>query len=68
MTYKEYVLAYVKMIRHPRAGQAHLVYYHMDLLQHLAEDALARDWAAASQWSQGTLDAIEAGTYTWQDT
>ena len=59
MTYKEYMFAYLKMVRDPRAGQAHLIYYHMEHLPQVAEDALSRDWTAARRWWQGTLDSIE---------
>ena len=67
MTYKEYMLAYLKMTRDPRAGQSQLIYYHMEHLQHIAEDALKRDWVVVRAWSQNTLDEIEKGTYSWQD-
>ena len=68
MSFKEYILAYIKMVRDPRAAQTQSVYYHLEHLQHLAEDALLRDWPAARSWSQNTLDEIEKGTYSWQDT
>ena len=67
LSYNEYVLVYVTMIRDPRANHMNDIKYHLEHLQHLAEDALARDWAHARQWSQDTLDEIEKGTYTWQD-
>ena len=65
MTNPDYMLAYLKMVRDPRAKQAHLVYYFMEQL--LAEDALLRHWGVARAWSQNTLDEIERGTYTWHD-
>ena len=68
MTFQEYILAYIRMVRDPRAAQSHLIYYHMEHLQNLAEDAIKRDWGAARSWSQSTLDDIEAGVYSWEDT
>ena len=68
MTYQEYILAYIKMIRDPRADQSHLVYYHLEHLQQMAEDALKRDWQAVRGWSQAVLDDIEKGSYNWADT
>ena len=55
MSFNEYILAYFKMIRDPRANQSHLIYYHVEHMQQLAEDALHRDWATARAWSQNTL-------------
>ena len=68
MTFNEYILAYLRMIGDPRANRSHLIYYHMERLQHLAEDASQREWAASRAWSQKTPDEIEAGSYMWQDT
>ena len=67
MTFNEYILAYIRMVRDPRADQMGNIYHHLEHLQHLAEDALARDWGCARAWSQDTLDDIEKGAYTWQD-
>ena len=67
MTYQEYVCAYLKMVRDPRANQSHLVYYHLEHLQQIAEDALKREWAATRDWSQKVLDEIEKGSYDWAD-
>ena len=67
MTFTEYILAYVKMIRDPRADQMGNIRAHLEHIQHLAEDAMARDWSGARGWSQQTLDDIEKGTYTWDD-
>ena len=67
LTFNEYVLVYIKMVRDPRANQNRDVYFHLEHLQHLAEDALARDWTCAREWSQETLDEIEKGSYTWED-
>ena len=67
LSFNEYMLAYIKMIRDPRADQMVDVHYHLEHLQHLAEDALYRDWASARAWSQETLDEIEKGSYSWED-
>ena len=64
MTYQEYVFAYIKMIK---GNQSHLVYFHLEHLQQLAEDALRRDWSVAGTWSQKVLDEIEKGLYEWAD-
>ena len=64
MSFKKYILAYIMMVRDPRAAQTQSVYYHLEHLQHLAENALLGDWPAARSSSQNTLD----GTYLWQDT
>ena len=68
MTYQEYMHAYLQLIRDPRANQSHLIYYHLEHLKNIAEDALTRDWYPIRAWSQTVFDAIEKGTYTWADT
>ena len=68
MTYQEYVHAYLKLMRDPRANQSHLIYFHLEHLHNIAEDALKREWAPIRAWSQKVFDDIEKGSYTWADT
>ena len=67
MTFHEYLVCYIKMVRDPRAGLAKQSDTLMEHLQQVVEDAATRDWPSVRRWSQVTFDAIENGTYDWAD-
>ena len=67
MTFNEYVVAYLKMIRDPRAEQGQVIDKHIEHIQQIVQDASVREWAVVRKWSQSIFDAIEGGQLTWQD-
>ena len=67
ISFNEYVVAFIKMVRDPRAGQLKNVDNLLEHLQQVAEDTLVRDWPSARRWSQETFDAIERGDHSWDD-
>ena len=67
MTFNEYVFAFLKMTRDPRANLTEDMGNLLLHLQQVAEDSILRDWSATRRWSQATFDAIERGDYTWAD-
>ena len=67
ITFHEYVVAFLKMVRDNRAN---LQQNHSHLLEHLqqvVEDAATRDWHAVREWSQGIFDAIGRDDLGWAD-
>ena len=67
VSYTEYVVAFLKMIRDPRANLTKLSDMLLEHLQQVVQDAATRDWSLVREWSQNTFDAIERGDYTWSD-
>ena len=67
LPFNEYMAAYLRMIRDPRADQEHLNEFHVEHLQQVCEDSMKRDWPMVRRWSQATLDDIEKGKYGWED-
>ena len=67
MTFHEYIVAFIKMIRDPKAELAGLNDFLLEHLQQVTEDAATRDWPSVRRWSQTTFDAVENGTTEWQD-
>ena len=68
MTYSEYMVAVIKLIRDPRHDQNEIP--RDTLLEHvqqIVEDSTSRDWSTVRRWSQATFDAVERGDYSWQD-
>ena len=68
MTFHEYTIAYLKMIRDPRAQLSSLSNILLEHLQQVVEDVEVRGWPSARTWTQSTFDDIERGDYTWDDT
>ena len=67
MTFNEYVVAYLKMIRDPRVDLHGMVDHHLEHLQQVTEDAATRDWPSVRRWSNAMFDAVEGGSIQWED-
>ena len=67
MTFHEYLIATIKMIRDPRAEQQDSNEHLLEHLQQVVQDAASRDWPSVRRWSQATFDAVELGTLDWAD-
>ena len=67
MSFHEYVVSYIKMLRDPRSGQFAMVEEHLEHLQHVVEDAAVMDWPSVRRWSHATFDDVEKGEYAWSD-
>ena len=67
MTFHEYLIAFIKMIRDPRAQQQDLADVHLEHLQQVIEDAAVRDWPSVRRWTQSAFDAVENGSLDWGD-
>ena len=67
MSFHEYIMSFIKMIRDPRAGLKDLMEVHLEHLQQVVEDAAVRDWSLVRRWSQSTFDAVENGSLSWSD-
>ena len=67
MSFHEYLICYIKMIRDPRAESQGMLDTHLEHLQQVIQDAAARDWPSVRRWSQSTFDAVENGSATWDD-
>ena len=67
MTFHEYLIAYIKMLRDPKADLADISDFLLEHLQQVTEDAATRDWPSVRRWSQATFDAVEGGSAVWQD-
>ena len=61
MTFHEYIVSFIKMVRDPRAGLHGLMDVHLEYLQQVVEDAAVRDWSSVRRWSQSAFDAVESG-------
>ena len=68
LTFTEYVVAFLKMIRDDRAKLQPCLIQLLAHLQQVVEDAATREWQAVREWSQGTFDGVERGEYGWDDT
>ena len=67
MTFNEYLVSFLKMLRHPKTAP---YFNHALLLEHLqqiVEDSLIREWSVVRRWSQAMFDKIEKGDHTWED-
>ena len=67
MTFHEYLIATIKMIRDPRAEQQDSNDHLLEHLQQVVQDAASRDWPSVRRWSQSTFDAVELGSLGWED-
>ena len=67
MTFHEYLICMIKMIRDPRADNQGLLDNHLEHLQQVIQDAAARDWPSVRRWSQSTFDAVEKGSASWDN-
>ena len=67
VSFHEYVICTIKMIRDPRAGNQDLLDSHLEHLQQVVQDAAVGDWPSVRRWSQSTFDAVERGAATWED-
>ena len=67
MTFNEYLVSFLKMLRHPKAAP---YFNHALLLEHLqqvVEDSLIREWSVVRQWSQAMFDEFEPGDHAWEN-
>ena len=67
MTFHEYMSCFIKMIRDPLADQARNSDTLLEHLQQVVQDVAVRDWRSVRRWSQHTFDAMENGSYWWED-
>ena len=67
MTFDEYIISYIKMIRDPRAEQTTSLDIQLEHLQQVVEDTATRDWPSVRCWSQTMFDAVEGGSASWED-
>ena len=67
MSFNEYTVSFLKMVRDPRAAQNDLLDLHLEHLQQVIEDAGSRDWPSVRRWSQATFDKVENGALSWED-